>query len=128
MIDQKFSKPIFADEDGYEISCREIASQHIAEQLTSSKTAVELCCAVGVTTIQLSKKIDKVYGVDINKFRINCAIKNAGLYGVDDKVEFIIGDVLEKKLLNKIKAEVAILDPDWSVLGTKRVTMLTIQI
>lgn len=46
--------------------------------------------------------------------------KNAQLYGVQNKTEFIQGNVLDEKLLKNIQAEVAILDPDWSAGSNKK--------
>lgn len=107
---QKFSKSIFADQDAYYMSCPEAVGRHIANQLSRFNSAIELCCAVGMTAIQLAKKINKVIAVDINQTRINDAKQNAKLYGVEEKIEFIISDVLDHDLLKKLSAEVAVLD------------------
>ncbi len=112
----KFSRKIFADRDAYYMSVPEVAGRHIAKRLSGFSSAVDLCCAVGMLSIQLAKEIDKVYGVDIDEKRIESARKNAQSYGMDN-IEFIHGDVLDVKLLKKIKAEVAIIDPDWSSAG-----------
>ena len=47
--------------------------------------------------------------------RIEDAKYNAKLYGVDEKIEFINGNVLDEDILKNINADVAVLDPDWSV-------------
>jgi len=111
---QKFSKMIFASSDAYYMSCPEEVAKHLAKNLSKFSTAVELCCGVGMTVIQLAKQMKKVTGIDINQENIFAAKKNAELYNVSDKTEFILGDVLDVKLLKSIKAEVAVLDPDWS--------------
>jgi len=110
----KFSRKIKADKDAFYMSCPEVVAEHIANQLISFKTAVELCSAVGMLTVQLAKAINKVYAVDISKKRTKQAQYNAKLYKVSRKTKFICGNVLDENLLNGIKAEVAILDPDWS--------------
>lgn len=117
---KKFSKTIFADDDAYYMSCPEVVGRHIASQLSDFDSVVELCCAVGITVIQLAKNINKVIAIDINQDRISDAKKNAALYGVQDKIEFIIGDALDRDLLKNISAEVAILDPDWSAEDTEK--------
>jgi len=117
---QKFSQDIIADQDAYYMSCPEKIAKHLAKQLVNFKIAVELCTAVGITAIQLAKIMDKVYAVDIDKTRIKNAKENAKLYRVEDKIEFIVGDVLDSNLLKNLSAEVAILDPDWSATGTKK--------
>lgn len=114
-IDKKFSKTIKADEDAYYMSCPEEISKYIAIKLVNFNSAVELCCAVGITSIQVAKKLNKVIGIDIDEKRIKNAKENAKMYGVEKKVKFIVGDVLDVNLIKKIKADVAIIDPDWSV-------------
>lgn len=78
------------------MSCPEVISEHLVKKLTKYKTSVELCCALGMTAIELAKKLDYVYGIDIDKERIVSAKKNAQLYGVQNKTEFIQGNVLGK--------------------------------
>lgn len=119
---QKFSKKIFADQDAFHMSCPEVVGRHLAEELSRFNSAIELCSAVGMTVIQLAGKIDKVIGVDLEKSRINDARKNAKLYGVENKVEFIIGDALDYNLLKNLSAEVAVLDPDWNIKETEKLT------
>ncbi len=120
MNENKFSKEIYGDADGIYMSCPEVISKHLAEKLAKYKTGVELCCALGITVIQLAKKLEYVYGIDMDTERIISAKKNAQLYGVQNKTEFIQGNVLDEILLKSIQAEVAILDPDWSAGSNKK--------
>lgn len=110
----KFSKNIFSDNDAFYMSTPEIVAEHIANQLAKYKTCAEMCCAIGMLSVQLAKKMDKVLAIDINKERIGNAKKNAKLYGVSEKIDFINGDVLDENLLKKLSVDVAVLDPDWS--------------
>lgn len=120
MNGEKFSKKIYGDPDGIYMSCPEEISKHLAKKLSNYKTVVELCCAIGMTVIQLAQEIDYVYGIDMDKNRINAAIQNAQLYGVENKTKFIIGNVLDETILKSIKADVAVLDPDWSSSSNKK--------
>ena len=120
MNENKFSKEIYGDADGIYMSCPEVISKHLAEKLAKYKTGVELCCALGITVIQLAKKLEYVYGIDMDTERIISAKKNAQLYGVQNKTEFIQGNVLDETLLKSIQAEVAILDPEWSGGSNKK--------
>ena len=115
---QKFSKPIFGDEDARHTGCPEVVGQHLANQLSHFSSAIELCCGVGITAIQLAKKMGRITAVDINRKRINDAKKNAKKYGVEDRIKFIVGDVLDCNLLKNLPADVAFLDPDWAAGGT----------
>lgn len=120
VMNNKFSKDIFSDEDAFYMSTPEIVAEHIAKQLAKYKTGAEMCCAIGMLSVQLAKKMNKVLAIDINKERIANAKKNAKLYGVFDKIEFIIGDVLDESLLKRLSADVAVLDPDWSKAETDK--------
>ena len=120
MNENKFSKEIYGDVDGIYMSCPEVISEHLSKKLAKYETGVELCCALGMTVIQLAKKLEYVYGIDMDKERIVSAKKNAQLYGVQNKTEFIQGNVLDENLLKSIQVEVAILDPDWSAGSNKK--------
>lgn len=117
---EKFSKNIEADEEIYYMSCPEAVAKHITNKLSKFNSCVELCCGVGVLSIQLAKKLKKVYAVDISNQRIKSAKKNAKLYEVSSKINFINGNVLNINLLKKLKSDVAILDPDWSSKGSEK--------
>jgi trimethylguanosine synthase len=126
-MQEKFSKTIQGDDDALFMSVQEVAALHVAERLKKYQTCVELCTAVGAMAINIARYIPHVIGVDLDPQRIEDAKKNAKIYGVSDKVEFIVGDVLDEELLNSIKADVAILDPDWSTEGSEK-SMHTIDI
>jgi len=122
----KFSKKVRADTDAYYMSCPEVIGRHIASQLSRFDSCVELCSAAGLLTVQLARIMKKVYAVEIDAQRVKDAIYNAKLYGVDDKIDFIKGDVLDANLLKSISADVAIIDPDWSKDAIKSNHVLTI--
>lgn len=52
-----------------------------------------------------------VIAIDIDPIKIEMARHNATIYGVDKKVEFIIGNFLQ--LADKLKADVVFLSPPW---------------
>lgn len=110
---EKFSEKIKFDEDAYYMSCPEFVGNYLADRLRNYKSAVELCSAIGMTVIALAKKIDKVYGVELSEERVQMAKYNANLYNV--KPNFIVGNALDANILKGINAEVAVLDPDWSL-------------
>lgn len=49
--------------------------------------------------------------IDIDPWKIQCARNNAKVYGVENKIEFIVGDFLQ--LAPKLKADVVFLSPPW---------------
>jgi len=52
-----------------------------------------------------------VIAIDISEEKIRCARHNAAIYGVEDRIEFIVGDYL--KLAPTLKADVVFLSPPW---------------
>ncbi|WP_406410717.1 methyltransferase domain-containing protein [Streptomyces sp. NBC_01614] len=114
MQEKKFSKTMLGDNVALYMSVQEVAALHIAKRLARYQSCVELCTAVGALAIQVARFIPRVTGVDIDPRRLECAKRNAETYGVEDRIEFIAGDVLDEELLNSITADIAILDPDWS--------------
>ena len=52
-----------------------------------------------------------VIAIDISEEKVRCARHNAGIYGVEDRIEFIVGDYLT--LAPTLKADVVFLSPPW---------------
>lgn len=52
-----------------------------------------------------------VFAIDIDPVKIELARNNARVYGVDDRIEFIVGDFLQ--LASKLIADVVFLSPPW---------------
>lgn len=52
-----------------------------------------------------------VIAVDIDPVKIELARHNAKVYGVEDRIEFIVGDFM--KLAPKLAADVVFLSPPW---------------
>jgi 23S rRNA G2445 N2-methylase RlmL len=52
-----------------------------------------------------------VIAIDIDPKKIEMAKHNAQVYGVADRIEFIVGDFL--KLADKLVADVVFLSPPW---------------
>jgi trimethylguanosine synthase len=119
-MQEKFSRLMKGDPDALFMSVQEVAALHVARRLKKFTSCVELCCAVGAMAIHIARFIPKVYAIDIDSQRIADAKINAQTYNVVDNVIFITGDVLNEALLKDIKAEVAILDPDWSEVGIEK--------
>lgn len=119
----RFTKDVYTDEESAFISCPEYIAEHMAETIAGFgefHSVVELCSCIGSTCIQMAKHFDQVIGIDNDKKRIEMAEKNAKLYGVAQKTKFIVGDVLDEKLLKSIRADVAILDPVWAAVPMDR--------
>jgi len=68
-------------------------------------------CGVGGNAIQFAKTCKKVIAIDIDETKLYCAKNNASIYGVEDKIEFILGDFYN--LVPHLKADVVFLSPPW---------------
>nr|CAI5848253.1 unnamed protein product [Callosobruchus analis] len=56
-------------------------------------------------------KLDEVIAIDIDPKKIDLAHNNAKVYGVEEKIEFIVGDFFQ--LSPNLKADVVFLSPPW---------------
>jgi len=90
--------------------------------MASIKTSLPLCfmgCSVDKHLLQCSVHIKlslnitfvSVIAIDIDPKKIALARHNADVYGVADRVEFVVGDFL--KLAPSLKADVVFLSPPW---------------
>ncbi|KAI5475826.1 trimethylguanosine synthase [Pseudohyphozyma bogoriensis] len=106
----------------YSITPESIAVQ-IAERCRSS-TIVDLFCGVGGNAIQFAFTCEKVIAVDNDPTRLECAKWNARIYGVEDRIEWVLGDGVqwvkdhvnkkeEGTLKEEEEVEVMFLSPPW---------------
>merc|ERR1712013_820177 len=65
---------------------------------------------VGVPHIQ-KYWAQRVIAIDIDPNKIELARHNAGVYGVEDRIEFIVGDFFQ--VMPSLKADVVFLSPPW---------------
>lgn len=72
---------------------------------------IDAFCGAGGNTIQFAKTCRKVIAIDIDPDKIEMAKHNAQIYGVLDRIEFIVGDFFE--LATTLKADVVFLSPPW---------------
>ncbi|CAG8536815.1 675_t:CDS:1 [Diversispora eburnea] len=105
-----YDEGILMDEEGwYSVTPEAIATQ-IAERCRCD-VIIDAFCGVGGNAIQFAKTCQKVIAIDIDETKIICAKNNAQIYGVEDRIEFILGDYF--KLIPKLKADVVFLSPPW---------------
>ncbi|XP_070490188.1 trimethylguanosine synthase [Chironomus tepperi] len=76
-----------------------------------SDIIIDAFCGVGGNCIQFAKTCEKVIAIDIDPKKIEMARHNANIYGVQDKIEFIVGNYFN--LVDKLKADVVFLSPPW---------------
>ncbi|SCZ98236.1 BZ3500_MvSof-1268-A1-R1_Chr3-2g06239 [Microbotryum saponariae] len=117
-----FDQGVQMDREGWFSVTPEKIAQQIAERCRCN-VIVDAFCGVGGNAIQFAFTCEKVIAIDISPTRLACARKNAEIYGVADRIEFIQADFVEwakekaKRLEAKPKEEeeieVVFLSPPW---------------
>ncbi len=79
-------------EGWYSVTPEKVA-EHIAERC-SCGVIVDAFCGVGGNSIQFAFTCERVIAIDIDPTRLAMAQHNAQVYGVADRIEFILGDYL----------------------------------
>jgi len=106
----KYDKGIRMDEESWYSVTPEKIARHIALKCQCD-VVVDAFCGVGGNTIQFALTCAKVIAVDIDREKVAMARHNARVYGVEDKIEFIIGDFF--KVVPSLKADAVFLSPPW---------------
>lgn len=90
----KFSKSeeMFFTSLSLEQATSELIAHHLAKRFKPEWTVADLGCGLGANTIFLASSVKKVIAVDLDDFKIECAKHNAAVYGVNNKIEFRVGD------------------------------------
>ncbi|KAJ1304619.1 hypothetical protein OPQ81_005761 [Rhizoctonia solani] len=103
------------DEEGwYSVTPEKIALQ-IAERCRCD-TVIDAFCGVGGNAIAFAQTCERVIAFDISPIRLAIARHNAVIYGVADRIEFILGDYVS--LARSLAAlgrrvDVVFLSPPW---------------
>ncbi|KAF5418099.1 MAG: tRNA/tmRNA/rRNA uracil-C5-methylase, TrmA/RlmC/RlmD family [Candidatus Methanocomedens sp.] len=106
----KFSKPVFTCGEGLRFATPEVVASYRAGRLKCSVLA-DISCGIGGQAVCFAKECGSVYGIDIDGERLECARRNAGVYGVDN-ITFIEGDALSPQVVEQVAdADVIFSDP-----------------
>lgn len=103
------------DESWYSVTPEGIA-KHIAERChrTSPCIIIDAFCGAGGNTIQFALNYNVfVIAIDIDPNKIELCKNNAKVYGVADRIEFIVGDYMKLAESNSLKGDVVFLSPPW---------------
>ncbi|XP_063707011.1 trimethylguanosine synthase [Culicoides brevitarsis] len=106
----KFDQGIKLDKESWFSVTPEKVAIHTAERIKCD-IIVDAFCGCGGNSIQFAMTCKKVIAIDIDPKKIEMAKHNATVYGVADKIEFIIGDFLT--LASSLKADNVFLSPPW---------------
>lgn len=98
------------DKEGWFSVTPEKIARHIAQRCQSG-IVIDAFCGCGGNSIQFALTCERVIAIDLDPVKLHCAKENAKIYGVDDRIEFILGDFFE--LAPMLKADVVFLSPPW---------------
>ncbi|KAI0642014.1 RNA cap guanine-N2 methyltransferase-domain-containing protein [Trametes meyenii] len=121
-----YSSGCLLDEEGwYSVTPERVADQ-IAERCRCD-VILDAFCGVGGNAIAFARTCERVIALDVSPVRLALARHNAALYGVQDRIEFILGDFLsfartlqgfprsdgDAKKARRRKIDVVFLSPPW---------------
>ncbi|KAF7273595.1 hypothetical protein GWI33_013703 [Rhynchophorus ferrugineus] len=106
----RFDEGIKLDEESWYSVTPEKVAKHAAERCACD-VIVDAFCGAGGNSIQFAFTCKRVIAIDIDPKKIELAKNNAAVYGVVDKIEFIVGDFLQ--LAEGLKADAVFLSPPW---------------
>ncbi|XP_010478471.1 PREDICTED: trimethylguanosine synthase-like [Camelina sativa] len=106
----RYDLGIEMDEEGwYSVTPEEIAIKQ-AERCRG-QVVIDCFSGVGGNTIQFAKLCSSVVAIDIDPVKVELAMNNALVYGVANRVDFLIGDFFH--LAPSLKGDVVFLSPPW---------------
>ncbi|KAJ2859265.1 Trimethylguanosine synthase [Coemansia erecta] len=119
----RFDEGIQIDKEGWYSVTPEIIAEDTASriaQLYNNKSeepgygricVIDAFCGVGGNTIKFAEWCEHVIAIDIDPHRLEMARINATIYGVADRIEFILGDF--HQLAPTLNADVVFMSPPW---------------
>lgn len=120
-IFKKFGDQYVADERTFKMGIDSRITVRIAERFRG-RNVLETCTGGGFTTIALAREARRVITIEIDKNNQDQGRQNVARAGLAAKVDFILGDSLDRKVLRSITdVQAAFLDPDWADAGVDHV-------
>ncbi|XP_066969831.1 uncharacterized protein Tgs1 [Macrobrachium rosenbergii] len=110
----RYDEGIRLDEESWYSVTPEMIAAHHAYRCRCD-VVVDAFCGSGGNAIQLASTCKSVIAIDIDPAKIELARHNAAIYGVEDRIKFIVGDFLE--LAPTLSADVVLLTPPWGGTG-----------
>ncbi|KAK0426643.1 hypothetical protein QR680_009822 [Steinernema hermaphroditum] len=108
---------VLLDREGWFSVTPERVAEHIADRLIQEpgRVILDAFAGVGGNSIQFALKGAHVIAVDLDPVRLKCAKRNAEIYGVADRITFILGDFFHvaKMLLKQKPVDAVFLSPPW---------------
>ncbi|XP_020103764.1 trimethylguanosine synthase-like isoform X2 [Ananas comosus] len=106
----RFDYGIKMDEEGWFSVTPEPIARHHASRCGSG-TIIDCFTGAGGNAIQFAMKSNHVIAIDVDPTKIECAQHNAAIYGVNDQIDFIIGDFFQ--IARRLKGDTVFMSPPW---------------
>ncbi|GBG26279.1 Trimethylguanosine synthase [Hondaea fermentalgiana] len=90
----RFDEGIKMDQESWYSVTPESIAEHIAERCRSN-IVVDAFAGAGGNAIQFAFTCEHVIAIEIDRERLEMARHNARVYGVEDRIEFILGDAIQ---------------------------------
>lgn len=120
-IRDKFGADYVANEHTFILGSDHRLTSHFAERFRGMQV-LETCTGAGFTTIPLARLAKHVYTVEIDHTHQKQAIANIEIAGLEERVSFIHGSILDDSILDSLPPiDAAFIDPDWAVDGPDHV-------
>ncbi|KAG9055401.1 hypothetical protein FS842_002288 [Serendipita sp. 407] len=128
----RYAEGCLLDEEGWYSVTPELIADQIADRCRCD-TIIDAFCGVGGNAIAFAKTCERVIAIDNSPVRLALARHNAALYGVVDRIEFVLADFVSfARTLGTSstvgRVDVIFLSPPWGgidyqVLSTSNLTL-----
>ncbi|KAL6144973.1 PREDICTED: trimethylguanosine synthase isoform X2 [Fragaria vesca subsp. vesca] len=122
----KYDEGIQMDEQGwYSVTPEQIAITQ-AQRCQNPTVVIDCFAGVGGNAIQFASLCCHVVAIEIDPLKVDMAINNARIYGVEDYIDFIVGDFFQ--LAPSLKGDIVFLSPPWGGPSYRRVKKFTLDL
>ncbi|PWN29625.1 S-adenosyl-L-methionine-dependent methyltransferase [Jaminaea rosea] len=90
----RYDEGILLDRESWFSVTPEAIAARIAERCRCN-VVLDLFCGAGGNAIQFAMTCNKVIAIDVDPIKIEMARHNAAIYGVQDRITFLVGDAVE---------------------------------
>ncbi|XP_042498834.1 trimethylguanosine synthase-like isoform X2 [Macadamia integrifolia] len=121
----RYDEGIKMDEEGwFSVTPENIAMNHA--QRCGGGSVIDGFTGVGGNAIQFARMCYHVVAIDIDPRKVQLAYNNAKVYGVEDYIDFVIGDFF--KLATSLKGDAVFLSPPWGGPAYRTVENFTLDL
>lgn len=122
---ERFDEGIRLDEEGwFSVTPEKIAVGH-ACRCRACDVVIDGFTGVGGNAIQFASVCCHVVAIDIDPQKVQMALNNAKIYGVEDSIDFIVGDYFQ--LAPCLKGDVVFLSPPWGGPSYKTIQRFSLE-